>query len=191
MATSRDEIKRKEFESLVKGEMRSISRSRSRSRLNDDNCNNPPKKRIKLQKETSIINSNINSINFDKKMEEEYNNLDKYKDNSPSPLPTNIKYGVDPQTLRKFCQPYSLNELVKLLARTATKNTSFYNVFLNKLNHETKWCKLFVFNIHYNTKQEILLQRFSQFGDIKECVILKNKNGESKGYGFIKLKINI
>ncbi len=46
--------------------------------------------------------------------------------------------------------------------------------------------KLFVGNIDWGTNDEQLQELFSQYGDIEEAVIIKDRfSGRSKGFGFV------
>ncbi|MBM4234934.1 MAG: RNA-binding protein [Firmicutes bacterium] len=47
---------------------------------------------------------------------------------------------------------------------------------------------LYVGNIPWSTKEEDLLQFFSQFGEIEECrIITERSTGRSRGYGFVEV----
>eukprot|EP01083_Nonionella_stella_P080645 221700_1 len=101
------------------------------------------------------------------------------------PPPQHIQYNIDETTLRKFCQPYNMEELVTMLRSTAYVNKEFYDILIEEMKRSSKWCKLFVHGLPWTTTQETLYAAFSRFGQIQECVILKDRNGQSKGYGFI------
>lgn len=46
--------------------------------------------------------------------------------------------------------------------------------------------KLFVGNIDWGTTDEDLQELFTKYGDIEECVIIKDKfSNRSKGFGFV------
>lgn len=46
--------------------------------------------------------------------------------------------------------------------------------------------KLFVGNIDWGATEEDLNNLFSQYGEVEDCVIIKNRDtGRSKGFGFI------
>jgi len=75
--------------------------------------------------------------------------------------------------------------------RTATgDNATNSNSTFNKNNavdmhSNNPLTKLFVRSLAYQTTQEELHQFMSQYGQISEAVILQNKDGTSKGYGFV------
>eukprot|EP01084_Bolivina_argentea_P000958 1754_1 len=78
-----------------------------------------------------------------------------------------------------------MEELVTMLRSTAFVNKEFYEILVKEMKCSSKWCKLFVHGLPWTTSQETLYNAFSRFGQIQECVILKDRNGQSKGYGFI------
>lgn len=55
------------------------------------------------------------------------------------------------------------------------------------IRHEdTKLTKLFVGGIPYDTDDESLREFFVQFGEIKEAVVIRDRDTlQSKGYGFV------
>ena len=78
-----------------------------------------------------------------------------------------------------------MQELVAMISNTAAVNPDFYSILVSEMKQSAKWCKLFVHGLPWTTTQETLFATFSRFGTISECVILKDRNGQSKGYGFI------
>jgi RNA recognition motif-containing protein len=49
--------------------------------------------------------------------------------------------------------------------------------------------KLFVGSLDWGTTEEELQQLFTQFGEIEEAIIIKDKfSGKSKGFGFVTFK---
>ena len=48
--------------------------------------------------------------------------------------------------------------------------------------------RLFVGGLKFSSEDRVLFEYFSKFGDIKEAVIIRDRNnGFSKGYGFVSL----
>jgi len=48
--------------------------------------------------------------------------------------------------------------------------------------------KLYVGNLSYSSTEEQLKELFSQYGEVKDAVIIKDRmSGRSKGFGFIEL----
>lgn len=52
-------------------------------------------------------------------------------------------------------------------------------------SHEAKYTNLFVKNLDTGISEEVLTEKFSQFGKILSLVISKDENGASKGFGFV------
>ncbi|XP_077914423.1 DAZ-associated protein 1 isoform X2 [Halichoerus grypus] len=60
-------------------------------------------------------------------------------------------------------------------------------VFLGRLSSCT--VKLFVGGLDWSTTQETLRSYFSQYGEVVDCVIMKDKTtNQSRGFGFVKFK---
>lgn len=51
--------------------------------------------------------------------------------------------------------------------------------------NDTKFTKLFVGGIPYDTSDETLREYFTQFGDIVEAVVIRDRDNNSRGYGFV------
>ena len=56
----------------------------------------------------------------------------------------------------------------------------------NKTNNPNK--TLFVSNLAYSVTEDILKSKMQKFGKISDIRIVKDKNGKSRGYGFIQFK---
>lgn len=51
---------------------------------------------------------------------------------------------------------------------------------------DTKLLKLFVGGLPYETEDQTLREYFEQFGEIREAVVIKDRDTQkSKGYGFV------
>ncbi|XP_008566254.1 PREDICTED: DAZ-associated protein 1-like [Galeopterus variegatus] len=61
---------------------------------------------------------------------------------------------------------------------------------LNAPVHRLPWLgKLFVGGLDWSTTQETLRSYFSQYGEVVDCVIMKDKTtNQSRGFGFVKFK---
>ena len=51
--------------------------------------------------------------------------------------------------------------------------------------NDTKFTKLFVGGIPYDTSDDSLREYFTQFGDIVEAVVIRDRDNNSRGYGFV------
>ncbi|EDO40104.1 predicted protein [Nematostella vectensis] len=55
-------------------------------------------------------------------------------------------------------------------------------------NQDTKFTKLFVGGIPYESGDDALRKFFAQFGEIREAVVIKDRvTKKSKGYGFVTM----
>ncbi len=45
--------------------------------------------------------------------------------------------------------------------------------------------KIFIGNLPWSVGDDALKETFGQFGAIVECVVIKERDGRSKGYGFV------
>ena len=63
---------------------------------------------------------------------------------------------------------------------TLQKSTQVHTIYTNNMK------KLFIGNLDWGTTEEQLKELFSQYGEIEEAVIIKDKfSGRSKGFGFV------
>ncbi|XP_020588398.1 probable RNA-binding protein ARP1 [Phalaenopsis equestris] len=61
--------------------------------------------------------------------------------------------------------------------------------FFNSPYGDTKYTKVFVGGLAWETQSETLQRHFEQFGEILEAVVISDKNtGRSKGYGFVTFR---
>lgn len=51
--------------------------------------------------------------------------------------------------------------------------------------HDLKYTNVFVKNLDHDLSEEVLEEKFSQYGKIMSLVIVKDENGASKGFGFV------
>ncbi|KAL3839731.1 hypothetical protein ACJIZ3_024322 [Penstemon smallii] len=55
-------------------------------------------------------------------------------------------------------------------------------------SHEAKYTNLYIKNIDIDVSEEILREKFSQYGKIVSLVISKDENGASRGFGFVNFE---
>lgn len=56
-------------------------------------------------------------------------------------------------------------------------------------NDTEKFCKLFIGGLHYVTDEESLKKYFSQWGEVIDCIVMRDPNSKkSRGFGFITYK---
>lgn len=56
---------------------------------------------------------------------------------------------------------------------------------IQQTNSEKQKRKLFIGNVSYDTTTEDLESYFEKYGEIDDCVVMKNPNGTSRGFGFV------
>eukprot|EP01083_Nonionella_stella_P009815 28103_1 len=93
--------------------------------------------------------------------------------------------GTPTQQLKKYLEPYSKDELQSLIMSLATNDMNACNAVLTKIKTDKKWCKLFVHGLAFSTSKETLENHYKLYGKVKEAVVLVDKKGNSKGYGFV------
>ncbi|MDF1797178.1 MAG: RNA-binding protein [Coxiellaceae bacterium] len=49
--------------------------------------------------------------------------------------------------------------------------------------------KIFIGNLPWSVGDDALRETFGQYGSILECVVIKERDGRSKGYGFVTYTI--
>lgn len=84
-----------------------------------------------------------------------------------------------------WLQPYSKEELQAMVIDLAHADHAIYQVIMNRISTDTKWCKLFVHGLHPNTTKQSLARVFQQHGNLKEAVVLLEQHDRSKGCGFV------
>ena len=115
--------------------------------------------------------------------------------------------------LLELLQPYSKEELQSMMMEFAHTDNAIYQVMINRISTDIKWCKLFVHGLAPNTTkvhtpfcmlctlwyslpntqpipspifpQQSLARTFQQFGAVKDAVVLLEQHDRSKGCGFV------
>ena len=87
--------------------------------------------------------------------------------------------------LKEYFEPYSGEEVQSLVMSLATSQEDFCRAPLARIQTDKKWCKLFVHGLAFSTSKETLESHYAQYGKVKEAVVLVDKKGQSKGYGFV------
>eukprot|EP01084_Bolivina_argentea_P273894 466681_1 len=93
--------------------------------------------------------------------------------------------GSPTQQLKKYLEPYTKDELQSLIMSLATNDEQTCQAVLAKIKTDKKWCKLFVHGLAFSTSKETLENHYKHYGKVKEAVVLVDKKGNSKGYGFV------
>merc|ERR1719189_2930905 len=87
--------------------------------------------------------------------------------------------------LKKYLEPYNSDELRKLICDVTLSDSGFCQSMLEMIKRDKKWCKLFVHGLSFATSKETLEKEYKVYGNVKEAVVLVDKKGQSKGYGFV------
>lgn len=87
--------------------------------------------------------------------------------------------------LPALLEPYTKEELYSMVLELAEADRAIYQVILNRISTDTKWCKLFVHGLAFNTTKQSLMRTFQQYGAVKEAVVLLEQHDRSKGCGFV------
>jgi len=87
--------------------------------------------------------------------------------------------------LPALLEPYTKEELYSMVLELAEADHAIYQVILNRMSTDTKWCKLFVHGLAFNTTKQSLMRTFQQYGAVKEAVVLLEQHDRSKGCGFV------
>jgi len=93
--------------------------------------------------------------------------------------------GPPQEQLKQFLEPYTKEELETLLLQYCEENNDASDSLLKKIKSDKKWCKLFVHGLAFTTSNEALEKYYEQYGKVKEAVVLVDKKGNSRGYGFV------
>jgi len=96
-----------------------------------------------------------------------------------------LKKGTPVAQLKKYLEPYSREEVQNLVISLASTDETFCRTLLGKIQTDKKWCKLFVHGLAFSTTKETLESHYQKYGTVKEAVVLVDKKGQSKGYGFV------
>ncbi|GMH09878.1 hypothetical protein Nepgr_011719 [Nepenthes gracilis] len=78
----------------------------------------------------------------------------------------------------------------KLNGETVGGKQIYVGKFLRKsdrdlTNPDIKYTNLYIKNFDSDITEEVLQEKFSQFGNVISLVVIKNENGASKGFGFV------
>ncbi|KAK6152347.1 hypothetical protein DH2020_014982 [Rehmannia glutinosa] len=81
----------------------------------------------------------------------------------------------------------------KLNGSTSGGKQMFVGKFVKKSDravpsHEAKYANLYVKNLDTSFSEEVLKEKFSQYGKIVSLVISKDENGASRGFGFVNFE---
>lgn len=89
------------------------------------------------------------------------------------------------EQLRHFFSPLSREQLLDLLSVAALKDRNLYELCAERVHSSPSSRRLMVRNIHFNTSDQRFSAFFESFGPLDDALIVKERSGHSKGYGFV------
>jgi len=95
----------------------------------------------------------------------------------------------DVEQLKRMLQPLDKEQLVDMLARSATTDAALKQEIHSLAESDPGYRKLFVRGLAWETTSDALKSEFSQFGEIEEAVVITDRQtGKSRGFGFVTFK---
>ncbi|CAD2090173.1 RNA-binding protein musashi, putative [Plasmodium vinckei lentum] len=92
------------------------------------------------------------------------------------------------EQLRRLIAPLSKEQLIDILATAASIHEDIRDKCNEAVTSSPSTRRLMVRNIPFSTKDEQFLKYFETFGEIEDGIIVREKEGRSKGYGFVTFK---
>ncbi|XP_044482108.1 polyadenylate-binding protein 7-like [Mangifera indica] len=76
----------------------------------------------------------------------------------------------------------------KLNGKTIEGKQLYVAQFIRRINQNASFTNLYVKNLEYNVSEEVLAEKFSEFGKITSLFISKDESGVSRGFGFVNFE---
>mmetsp|Transcript_1776 Transcript_1776/g.2100 ORF Transcript_1776/g.2100 Transcript_1776/m.2100 type:complete len:415 (-) Transcript_1776:161-1405(-) len=95
---------------------------------------------------------------------------------------------ADVSAVRRMIAPLSKEQLAELLAVAATHHCDVWDSCSRTVKDSPASRRLMIRNIAFTSKDEDFLALFSQFGDVDDAVIVRDRCNKSKGFGFITFR---
>ncbi|GAB65741.1 rna-binding protein [Plasmodium cynomolgi strain B] len=92
------------------------------------------------------------------------------------------------ESLRRLIAPLSKEQLIDILATSALIHQDIRDKCNEAVASSPSTRRLMVRNIPFSTRDEQFLKYFETFGEIEDGIIVREKEGRSKGYGFVTFK---
>lgn len=92
------------------------------------------------------------------------------------------------EKLRRLIAPLSKEQLIDILATSALIHEDIREKCNEAVASSPSTRRLMVRNIPFSTRDEQFLKYFESFGEIEDGIIVREKEGRSKGYGFVTFK---
>ncbi|CDJ39181.1 hypothetical protein, conserved, partial [Eimeria tenella] len=88
-------------------------------------------------------------------------------------------------SLRHFLSPLSREQLLDLLSWAALRDGAVYRHCADRVHASPASRRLMVRNVHFCTSDERFLAFFRTFGCVADALIVRERDGQSRGYGFV------
>ncbi|XP_022591648.2 polyadenylate-binding protein 4 [Cyclospora cayetanensis] len=88
-------------------------------------------------------------------------------------------------SLRHFLAPLSREQLLDLLSWAALRDRAVYQHCADRVHASPSSRRLMVRNVHFNTSDERFTSFFETFGCVDDALIVRERDGHSRGYGFV------
>ncbi|KAL8274536.1 hypothetical protein Esti_001557 [Eimeria stiedai] len=88
-------------------------------------------------------------------------------------------------SLRHFLAPLSREQLLDLLSWAALRDRQVYEQCAERVHASPSSRRLMVRNVHYSTSDERFTSFFETFGCVDDALIVRERDGHSRGYGFV------
>lgn len=76
----------------------------------------------------------------------------------------------------------------ELMPKLCENNKNLMESIRSKMSENTILCKIFIRSLSYDTQDKTVYDMFTKFGNVKEAVIVKDRQtGKSRGFGFITM----
>lgn len=90
--------------------------------------------------------------------------------------------------IRRLAAPLSKEQLIDLVANAAAISPIVKNLVKATAKASPAARRIMVRNIHYATTDAAFAAHFAQFGGLDDAAIVREKTGQSKGFGFVTFK---
>lgn len=88
-------------------------------------------------------------------------------------------------SLRHFLAPLSREQLLDLLSWAALRDREVYQHCADRVHASPSSRRLMVRNVHFSTSDERFTSFFETFGCVDDALIVRERDGHSRGYGFV------
>ncbi|KAI4839403.1 RNA-binding protein musashi [Plasmodium brasilianum] len=92
------------------------------------------------------------------------------------------------EKLRRLIAPLSKEQLIDILATCALTHQDIREKCNEAVASSPSTRRLMIRNIPFSTRDDQFLKYFEAFGEIEDGIIVREKEGRSKGYGFVTFK---